>query len=56
MLLLILGLNSLTVMAAPPDERHANRTIILCWSGMTDTEQSITSGSNEEGLKRFLEL
>jgi len=21
---------------------------LLCWSGMTDTEQSTTSGSNEE--------
>jgi len=30
---------SLPVVVAQPDKRHANR-IVLCWSGMTDTEHN----------------
>jgi len=45
MLFPTLGSSSLPVVVAQPDERHANRT--LCWSGITDTEHSTTSGLNE---------
>jgi len=47
MLFLTLGSSSLPVVVAQPDERHANRTA-SCWSGMTDTEHSTTSGSYKE--------
>jgi len=44
---------------AQPDEIHANRTASVL-SGMTDTEHSTTSGSNEEEngfrLKQFKPL
>jgi len=43
-----LGLSSLPVVVAQPDEKHANRA--ASWSGMTDTEHSTTSSSNEEEL------
>jgi len=33
-------------VVAQPDERRAEQ--LLCWSGMTDTEHSTTSSSNEE--------
>jgi len=43
-----LGPSSLPVVVAQPDERHANRTasMLLCWSGIMDTEHTI-SGSNK---------
>jgi len=46
MLFPTLGPSSLPVGVAQP-ERHANRAV-LCSSGMTDTEHSTTSSSNEE--------
>jgi len=46
MLLLILGPSSLTIVAAQPDERHANKTAsVLEWY---DRYRALTSGSNEE--------
>jgi len=45
MLFPTLGPSSLPVVVAQPDERHANRA---AWSGMTDTEHSKISSSNEE--------
>jgi len=39
--------NSLRIVQVQPDERHENRTA-SGWSGMTDTEHSTKSGSNEE--------
>jgi len=66
MLFPTLGPSSLPVVVAQPDERHANKAAsvlewydrhrqtkqLLCWSGMTDTEHSTTSSSNEEEAKR----
>jgi len=40
--------SSLPVVVAQPDERNANRTVSVLESGMTDTEHSTISGSNEE--------
>jgi len=53
MLFPTLGLSSLFRCGAQHDERQANRRA-LCWSGMTDTEHSTTSGSNE--VVRVLQL
>jgi len=41
-----LGPSSVTVVVAQPNERHANRTASVL-DGMTDTEHSTTSDSNE---------
>jgi len=38
-------------VVAQPNERHANRTNFLCWSGKTDTEHITTSGSNKEEMR-----
>jgi len=46
MLFLILGLSSLPVVVAQPDESMQTEQL-LCWSGMTVTEHT-TSGLNEE--------
>jgi len=50
MLFPILEPSSLPIVMAQPDEKRCNiRTEqLLCWSGMTDTEHSVTSSSNEE--------
>jgi len=48
MLFPILGPNSLSVVVAQPDERHANRTAsVLEWYGR-HRAHSTTSGLNEE--------
>jgi len=43
----ILGLSSLLVVMAQPDERHANRTDCVL-ERYDSTQHSTTSGSNEE--------
>jgi len=35
-----MGPNSLPVLGVQLDKRHANRTSILRWNGMTDTEHN----------------
>jgi len=48
MLFLTLRPSSLSVVVAQPDEGDMQTEQRLCWNGMTDTEHSTTSSSNEE--------
>jgi len=57
MLFPTLGPSSLPVVVDQPDERHVASEQLLCWSGMTDTEHSTPSSSNEEDqLKSCLQV
>jgi len=47
MLFPILGPSSLPIVVAQP-KKDIQTKQLLCWSGMTETENSTTSGSNEE--------
>jgi len=46
-----LGPSSLLVVVAHLTKDMQTKQL-LCWSGMTDTEHSTTSGSNEEELQK----
>jgi len=46
MLFPTLGSSILPVVVVQPDEDMQTEPL-LCWSGMTDTDHSTTSGSNE---------
>jgi len=49
MLFPTLGPSSLPVVVAQPKDMQTEQ--LLCWSGMTDTEHTTTSGSNEEEVE-----